>query len=274
MTPERIAQLALPILIALLSAAIPAHVAYDLYSRGTNPPKRVDYTSYGAIDPFRELSHLGSAISMRFRINDVELMNIKIINTQVTNTGQSPIVPSDIYEGFTISVKSPWKIAAVANVKGDHPRVISVDWKRISDTSFRADPALLNPGDRIEIRVYVSGPDLVSAPPENKRDPEVLWNARISNLPTIGQAEGFLDRYQRQSWGIHVELQGWGVIFVILAMSVFELMYLMLLKDSGYLDASDWRPPLFILLSSLMSLAAAEASATWTPPETGLNFAY
>jgi len=50
----------LSIVVALLTAAVPAYVSYDVYRRGPAPEKRVELIRMPLIDPMGDLSALGT----------------------------------------------------------------------------------------------------------------------------------------------------------------------------------------------------------------------
>src|SRR5262249_33243534 len=146
MSRERVVWNVLGLIVGLLTAAVPAYVTYDTYGRGTIPEKQIELFELTTINPLRDLSVLGRQASFTLKYQDETFRNVSIISAWITNKGRTPILPSDFYENFSVTVTKPWKIVAVEG-KPTFPE-IRAHWKRVSDTRFEADPILLNPGDR------------------------------------------------------------------------------------------------------------------------------
>jgi len=190
---DRLFQILLTLSAALLTAAVPAYVAYDLWGRGAVPEKRVELNEFLAINPIRDLSSLGDKVSLSFRMGDQTIDNLVIARAWLTNAGTSPILPSDFYQNISVNVEQPWKILAVEHEKTTS--AISFKWKKINDTRFEAEPALLNPGDRIYTNIYLTNTQFKEATAKKEYlDPNIVWNARIVNLRGFTTPPNDLDR--------------------------------------------------------------------------------
>jgi len=262
-TPWRI----LTAVVVLLTIAVPAYVAYDIYGRGPIPEKRVELFQYAQIDPLRDLSTLGERASFSLRLEKQTINNLVIVRASLENKGGVPILPTDFYEKLSVSVDKPWKIVAVENRSIISPK-IQLRWKRVSDSRFEAEPALLNPGDRVDTTIYLTNTEFSdgTSPERGWKEPDVKWDARIANLRGFSEAPDPLARFGG-GFGIVVRLSGWALAFTLVAALLFQALYLHLLSRAGFLR--DWRWPSISLVlgASMLAFAAAEGSATYLFPD-------
>jgi hypothetical protein len=70
----------LPVVVALLTMAVPAYVAYDIYGRGPIPEKRVELFQLTTINPLQDLSVLGERASFVLKYQNQIFENIVIAN--------------------------------------------------------------------------------------------------------------------------------------------------------------------------------------------------
>jgi hypothetical protein len=224
------------LLVALATAAAPAYVAYDLWGRGPAPEKKVELNRFAAIDPLRDLSSLGERASLSLQVEHQTINNLVIAQALIKNVGKTPILPSDYVQPLSVSVKTPWKIVAVANSKLFSSAAVQLRWKRVDDFTFEAEPALLNPADLIATYVYLTNSrPTVGEGSSSVPKPEVEWKARIVNLRSFYEPPSFFDRAPQQRWGIYVELSGWALPFTLGATLLFQALYLHLLLRAGVL---------------------------------------
>jgi len=254
---------ALLVLAALLTAFVPAYIAYDLYGRGPSPEKHVELTRFSPINPLQDLSILGSRVTLSLQAEGHAINNLVIVKGYLRNAGDAPVVPSDYHENLSVNVDPPWRIVAVENGR-DFYGLVRLRWKRISDTRFEAEPALLNPGDLVSTNVYLTNLRF-STPPTTEKQPEakVEWRVRITNLRALSEPPGLLERLQARSFGPTVRLSGWSLIFTVVAAVVFQAVYLHLLSRAHCLRQWTWRAVVLIVAASFLSFAAAESSATY-----------
>lgn len=168
----------------MLTAVIPAYVAYDIYRKGPAPEKRVEVTNYFYFSPMTDLSALGSKADLSLKIDGRTADNLLISRVSIRNAGSSPILPADYYERLGVAVRPPWKLLAV---ECDTRSRVRLNWKRLNDNKFEADAALLNPGDVVDLAVYFTNSDGRSAlSTENGTNESPLeWSARIVNLSRL-----------------------------------------------------------------------------------------
>lgn len=273
------------LVVGLMTAAVPAYVAYDTYGRGPIPEKRVELFQQLTVNPLQDLSALGQRASFVLKYQSQTFKNLVISYASITNKGRAPILPSDFYENLSVTVDEPWKIITVEDRGGPGPKM---HWKRVSDKRFEADPTLLNPGDRFDPVVYLTNPkatenhidtsasktNALIPEPDNETPcpgqsppclgtPTLKWNARIANL------RGFSSPPEEPLLGpdVVVQISGWGVPFTVLAAALFQALYLRLLSRAGFLPKWGWWLMLIIVLTSMLAYAAAESSATYLFPE-------
>lgn len=252
------------LLAMLATAAVPVYVAYDLWSRGPAPEKKVELNRLTPIDPLRDLSSLGERVSLSLQVEHQTINNLVIAQAFIENVGKTPILPSDYTQPLSVSVKTPWKIVAVANSKPFSSASVQLRWKRVDDFTFEAEPALLNPTDRIATYIYLTNSrPTVGEGSSSDPKPEVEWKARIVNLRSFYEPPSVFDRAVQQSWGINVDLSGWALLFTLGATLLFQALYLHLLLRAGFLRGWSGRSIVLVLAASLVSLAAAECIATY-----------
>jgi len=210
-----------------------------------------------------DLSALGDRVSLSLKIEDKVMNNLVIAKAILRNVGAVPIVPSDYHEKLSVNVGKPWRIVSVEN-SNEFYRGVQLRWRRVSDTRFEAEAALLTPGDIVSTNVYLTNTQFTGASsPEKQPDATVEWTARITNLRAFVQPPGLLERVRQRSFGVDVHLSGWALPFTIFAALVFEAVYLHLLGRARFLRGWTSRSIALVLAASLLSFAAAESSATY-----------
>lgn len=254
----------LGVVVAVLTIAVPAYVAYDIYGRGPIPEKRLELFQLTAINPLRDLSAFGERASFSLRLEKQRIDNLTIVGAWITNKGGVPILPSDFYEKLSVTVEKPWKIVAVEN-RGIFSPEIRVSWRRVSETRFEAEPLLLNPGDRIEANVYLTDTEFQggASAATGGREPVLKWRVRIANLRGFSDPPDLL----ADGFGIQVRLSGWALPFTLFAAMLFQALYIHLLFRAGFLQDWTWRSIIVVLCASLLAFSAAEASATYLFPD-------
>ena len=223
----------------LLTAVVPAYVAYDLYNKGPQPQKQLQLSQWPQINPMKDLSVLGNKVHLNLTVENTTIDNLIIAHAFLENTGTVPILPSDYFEKLTVSVEPPWRIVTVENAR-DAVNDVRLKWKRAGDGQFEAEPALLNPHDRVSTLVYLTN----TVPAESIRndkaaEPALQWSLRVANLRGISEPPR-PDYSSSFAWGglqyfpVIVSLEGFGVVFTLIAASIFETLYLLLLTRIGF----------------------------------------
>lgn len=251
---------AISIAVVIFSFAVPVYVKYDLHTRGPIPEKRVELMQIDGINPMSDLSALGEKVRLSLTVENETVDNLVISKAYLKNAGNSPIIPDDYHENISVSVPEPWKIVAVKS-PGDLLNQIKLTWNKVTDTRFEAQPALLNPGDRVSTTIYLTNTKFKGLMDYNVyRDLKVKWNARITNLRRFSKMPLAFDniRFPR---GIIVLLSGWALPFTLLLAGLFLCLYLYLLFKSALLKTVSHTSIPVIAAFSLLSFGAAEVIA-------------
>lgn len=244
----------LSIVVALLTSAVAAYVAYDLYGRGPSVPKRVELTRFKFNYMMAVLSELVEGpVAVTLTVNGQTIDHLFIESTQLRNVGRTPILPSEFHENLSVNVERPWNIVAVESPKKSPG--VQLRWKPISDTRFEAEPALINPGDVVTTNVYLTNTQFK----EKQSEPSVDWRARITNLRAFDEVPGT----RVVSKSVSISFSGWAVPFTIVSALLFQAVYLHLMLRAGILRGWTWRSIILVLGAGLLSFAAAESSATY-----------
>jgi hypothetical protein len=246
---------------AILAAVIGVYATHDIWSRGTNAPKRMVIEPLGVADPLVDLRTPGSGLTISVRAGEKEIRTLRLAQATIKNLGKAPILPSDFVEPLAVTTVPPWRIVAVANAHQDISGLVSLKWTKVSETEFDAQPALFNPGDQAWAAIYLANDTVEPTVPAG--DPALNWKTRVVNLKGIEPAPSALDTMQRKTGWIQVYIWGWGVLFVLLSFTVYASLSLILLRRAQFLDSLKLPPFTFAITLLLLNLAASEASATY-----------
>lgn len=250
-------------LIAVIPAALALWGSYDLHGRGEIPEKNLELVQWGASNVMDDLKQLEGKVSLR--INGQPLPNLFIGSAKLTNMGKAPIVPSDFVEVLSVNTEMPWKLLAVENE--NWPRAVPLRWQKINDGRFEANRTLLNPGDTIAVKIYITNNQLsdLSAPITLMDMKRVRWETRVVNLQKIDErpSSEMLDKLAKRRGIFYVELTGWSLLFTVVAALILQFSYLYLLRKARLVTGLDARSLLLVLASSGLGFAIAEVLATY-----------
>ena len=250
------------ILVGLVPVFVPFYIYYDLYERGDIPEKKIELSKISFTDPLSDLSGFGGKVSLKIHSQTESLDNIVIAESYLKNAGRTPVVPADYCERISVNVNNPWKILAV--VSYDDVYGIEFKWNKVSDNRFEAVPALLNPGDIIGTKVYLTNNEHeILTSPEKRAKPNVEWKARILNLTTFTDPPDIFSLFGKHSWGITVDLSGWALLVTLGGAMLFLALYLHLLSRASFLEGMGVTAILKVLGASFLSLAAAKSMAVY-----------
>lgn len=167
----------------ILIGFIPVYMTYDLYSKGPTPKKNVEVQYIGPSEPLKDLSNASNLFKLTLSEGNKPINNISIMHAVLTNSGKSPILPTEIHDNFSLNTQEPWSIIAISGSDWDNIAILPT-WKKINDWKFEALPVLLNPGDRIWATVYLTRDSGVSFNKGNEK-PTVFWKGHVVNLTSI-----------------------------------------------------------------------------------------
>jgi hypothetical protein len=247
----------LPLIVALITCAVPAYVSYDLYFRGTVPERQLELDKRTAINPLADLNLKGDRVALKLTVGDRTFDNVVIKSFTLKNSGKTPVVPSDYQEPLSVKVESPWQIIAIET----DPlfEEVALKWHRVTDQCFEARPALINPGDYISQKVYLTNTKYSTAQ-KLGTDVDIAIHVRITNMRRFATAPSILDQFKAPIW-LAVYLDGPATLFTVVVASVFLLWYLILLQKSGLLARFRFRTYMTIVGLAVLSISVAEVIA-------------
>jgi len=248
-------------------AVYPIWASYDLHEHGPEPEKHLQLSQVGTINPLKDLQPLSPNKNVELKIGEQTVPSLFIANAYLSNTGKSPILPSDFHEKISVSVTTPWSIIAIENSTSELHGV-KLEWKQMTPQLFEATPTLLNPGDSTSSIVYLTHPNL--DPLKSTRDtdePKLTWNARIVNLKAIEETKVLSDEWISRltgSFRFYVFLSGKKLWFVWVAGLANLALILHLLVRARLMPSRwNWKSSLMIVIAATLSASAAECSGTY-----------
>ena len=160
------------IIVVLLTAVVPAYVAYDLHSFGPVPEKHIQLEQWPPINALRDISPGG--IKIKLTLDDKFINNLFTSQATIRNIGNAPVLPSDYKEKLNVTVNDPWQIVNVSNTFSNG--FVQFHWKKVNNTKFEAEPALLNPGDIVMTTLYITNTKLGSiSTSEKPSEAHITW---------------------------------------------------------------------------------------------------
>ncbi len=248
-------------------AIYPIWASYDLHDHGPEPEKHLQLSQMGTINPLKDLQPLSPNKDVELKIGEQTVPNLFIAHAYLTNTGKSPILPTDFHEKVSVNVTAPWAIIAIENSKSILHGV-AFEWKQVNPQRFEATPTLLNPGDSTSSVVYLTNPSLGQLTDVKSLDePKITWNARIVNLRTIEETKALSEEWISRLTGslrFFVFLSGKKLWFVWIA-GLANFGFLIHLLDRSKILPSkwNWKSIIMIVFAAAMSASAAECSGTY-----------
>lgn len=256
-TSERFSQ----IFVALLAALTPIWATYAAYQQFQEQvPKKAMSITTQVFHLSENFSALGPR-AFSLNVGDRSFDNIVLVLAVVKNTGQSPIVDSEIKRPLSVSVGKGWEIVAV---EGDQTALAEgkpgIKWERKSVDAFEAGANfLLNPTESIGANIYLSKTDsALSTTPE----PKLTWNMRVLNMPNgpnlptytapTYSTPTFLDRTM-------IFLSVKRMIILVVIASLTLLAYIQLLTVAGYANLQSRSGVAHLIASAVVSFAFAAA---------------
>jgi hypothetical protein len=209
-----------------------------------------------------DLSPLGEKVRLSLEVDDETVDNLVISKSFLKNVGNSPIIPDDYHENISVSVPDPWRIVAVKS-PGDLVYEVELTWNKVTDTLFEAQPALLNPGDKVSTIIYLTNTKFKGLMDYDVyQSLKVKWNTRITNLRYFSKWHSPWDEPLRPTWGgIVVHLSSWALPFTLMTAVLFLCLYLYLLFKSALLTKISYSNIPVIAAFSLLSFSSAEVIA-------------
>jgi hypothetical protein len=154
------------VIVTIIGLVITSFITYDIAQKSVQISELTVERGY-SFDPI----DFGESSNRRIKmsVNGEPISNARVYYYTITNTGRSPITPTDYNEPIKISIKKPFRILTVEKSKSK-PKSIVNEWSKIDDNSFQLKPLLLNPRDSFTTLVFVSTQANKSANKEIKTD--------------------------------------------------------------------------------------------------------
>lgn len=203
---------AIGVIIGVLSIIISIFLAYDVYRRSLqfSDLEIVKGVFYNPIY-FAERSE--GRIAML--IDGEKVNSVNMFSFSISNTGRNPILPDDFIEPIKVSIQEPWQLLAVEKFTS-RPYELELQWTKVATNTFQMEPALLNPGDEINVLVFVKNPTAtLDEQVITDDEPELTWTARIVDVPLLKVREQQTPR----------ELSGLGSFYLEIYLSGWEIYW-------------------------------------------------
>lgn len=171
-------------IVSIIALIVSSYTAYDIYQKSVqfSEVTILEGYSFNPID-FGEDANI--RISMI--VNGEQVSDVQVFQYRLKNTGKAPILPEHFVEPIRISTQKPSKILAIEKY-WSYPKELSVNWKKLNNTSFQLKPLLLNPGDYFTFLVFISSESTAPLKSDAKKDTKININNRVSNNSTNGDA--------------------------------------------------------------------------------------
>ncbi len=253
----------LNLVVALAAIMVTVLLANYSVSPGPNPPKSLSAEFIGPTDPLSDLADNLAGISIEIKSSGKPVDKIYLYQTTLRNSGNTPILPSDFFGDMKITTARPWAIVAVSGSAKSSPQNIGQAWTKVSDTEVSAAPTLLNPGDHIDVTVYLTAPEQEVKALKYDSPAPIEWRVRVVNMPSIIIEMNPFQQFASKQGPIVVHVWGWGVPFLltIFLLSLWLHLYMLCQVDSLFGKRTYFM--LVALVGGLMSLACADALTTY-----------
>lgn len=265
-------------IVSIISLLISIFIAYGaLQDAARVPHLSVEhwYSSKLMDDIFFRDDTNENATNASISIDGENFYDIELHSFRLENTGGRPIAPSDYVEPLRIYSEGNSRIVTIEK-RWSYPKSLVPSWKRLKDNSFQLDPMLLNPGDKVDLFVFVSGQDnsasedstINSEISPNGSEEEVMdglerlnWTARIAGMSQLEilSREGTRAKERRQLGIFYTSFshRGWNVYrFGFLAIILFTLGFIL---EDRFNKISRKFPTYYIFISVLVSLSIISA---------------
>lgn len=240
----------------ILAAVIGVLALQNIYQKGSEPPKKLEFTTFSATNPVSALSKDSSPISVKMQAADGEVKNVRVVTTFIQNVGSAPIKPDDIVEPLGLEAAEGWTLLNVVS-SGNR---IEAEWNSVENNRFEVEKKLLNPRDLLIAEAYLTF---------DGEEPEVAdgeyvveWRGRIVNLDTIAEAVDPMDEFSSKAGPFVVTLWIWPIVFILV---VFFLTSLYLISAFLSFGARERHYSCYLLgIVLVVNLCSTEAVATLT----------
>lgn len=216
----------------------------------------------GPLDPLKDLTDGQVKIDFELRREGEVIPRVYIYRASLENTGSIPILPVDFYSSLGVTTQDPWKIVAVGSKSAKlGPQEIALTWSRVSDLEFSAAPELVNPGDSIDVNVYLTAPREEIEKLKYDSPAPIKWKVRVANLASITTEASPVTKALNQVGPIQVYIWGWGIPIIVILFAALLTVHYSLLNMLAPIRKSIDLP--LRIASAVLCLSTAEALTTY-----------
>ncbi|MFK3779137.1 hypothetical protein [Agrobacterium sp. NPDC089420] len=248
------------LLVAVIGLVItPIISAY--VNKNDEKSKSLTASFSGPLDPLKDLADGQAKIDFELKSEGQVIPRVYIYRASLSNSGVA-VLPTDFYSNIKVTTRAPWKIIAVGSKSlNPRPQEISLPWSKVSDYEFVADPTLINPGDYIDVNVYLTAPREEVEKLKYDSPAPITWETRVANLSEITISEDPVTKAINEIGLIQINIWGWGVPFIILVFAILTTIHFSILntlKNVGRHISLCLK-----VTSAILCLCAAEAITTY-----------
>jgi hypothetical protein len=166
------------ITIGVLAIIVSVFITYDVYQKSVQLSALTVHEVFH-FDPVRFL--FGEAMEDRIAlmVDGSPIESTTIYYYQLSNTGRSPILPTDYIEPVQVSVSPGKGELLTVDTTRTYPPELEVGWSKVTTSTFSMEPVLLNPGDEIGVLLFIT--DI----PDSDETPQVDWKARLVGISSL-----------------------------------------------------------------------------------------
>lgn len=241
---------AISVIVGIIALLVSTFVAYDLSPTSKRFHELKIYNGI-SFDPLGLDQKMQGRIALQVDGKVVE--NVRFLQSSITNTGITPILPQDFLEPLQVSISDPWRLVAVMT-NYTFPQNIKVSWTEQAPNIFIMEPTLLNPSDQIFVLAFIN-----NSSEKNAEPPQLDWSTRVLNLPLLlVENEKLPEPPSPSIFNASVFLEGPEIYWLVgLAIFLF-LIGLWLSIHSKRIGSLSRHQILLIVINFVMSLTSAE----------------
>ncbi|QND44660.1 hypothetical protein HB780_02440 (plasmid) [Rhizobium lusitanum] len=248
--------------VSLIVTIFAVVISTTFQSSGTNIPKKVEVEYTGPTDPLSDLKETKVDLNVSVSSEGQNVDRLIFYQTSITNSSNVPILPSDFFGNMKLVSKQPWQIVAIGRSKYELAHGVVASWARQSDNEFDSPPILLNPGEALNVTVYLTAPEAIISAQKFDDPAPIAWDMHIANLASLEETPNPVTRFRTSVGNILVTIWGWG-IWTVLGLFIFLLgTHLLLLTWSGLVNRLNPLGGALVVYVALLSLIAAETINT------------
>lgn len=241
---------AISVIVGIVALLVSTFVAYDL-SPTSKRFHELKIHNLISFDPLGLDKKMQGRIALQVDGKVVE--NVRFLQSIITNTGITPILPQEFLEPLQVTISEPWKLLAVMT-NYTHPQNLKVNWTEQAPNIFIMDPTLLNPTDEIIVLALITNTN-----EKSDEAPELVWSTRVLNLPQLlAENEKISQPSAPSIFNTTVFLEG-AEIYWLVGMAIFLfLIGLYLSIYGGKIVSISRHQVLVIVINLILSLTTAE----------------